>query len=275
MQIGRILVFDDKFLSGNTLLQQVVPALKTAFPGIPVGGGTDAYFAELNRNPPDGGLLDFINFSICPQVHAFDKLTLLENLEAQPHVVESARALLRKPVSIGAISLKQRFNAVATDGNTESSLPETDPRQHTLFSAGWTLGSLRHLAMAGATSLNYYETVGPRGILPRHGGSHGPSPLLHLFQELEGADLPEILSTESSHPLEIDAICLKHVEETKLLIANLGESGIPVLLEGMENRPETCCILREKGWEAIDVNNISEHRITLEANSLYKIIYTI
>ncbi len=181
---SHILVFDPDFLSNSELLNQVVPRLKASFPDIAVGGGTDANFAELNRNPPDPDLLDFISYSICPQIHAFDKLTLLENLEAQPESAKSALSLLGKPVSIAAITLKQRFNAVATDDENESqALPESDPRQHTAFTAGWTLSSIRNLALAGAASLTYFETVGPRGILSRQDSPERNSPL-NLFKEI-------------------------------------------------------------------------------------------
>ena len=54
-------------------------------PGDDVVGGTNAYFAELNRQRP--GIRFPVAFSINPQVHAFDDLSLIENLEAQPETI--------------------------------------------------------------------------------------------------------------------------------------------------------------------------------------------
>jgi len=56
-----------------------------------VGGGTNAYFAELNRERPPISALDFVTYSINPQVHAFDNASLAETLAAQAETVASAR----------------------------------------------------------------------------------------------------------------------------------------------------------------------------------------
>jgi hypothetical protein len=229
VKIRHLLVFDRDFLSSSELLKQVVPGLKALLPDIPVGGGTDANFAELNRNPPDPRLLDFITYSICPQIHAYDNLTLLENLEAQPDSVSSAMSLLDKPVTIGALTLKQRFNAVATDDiNERQAMPESDPRQHTSFTAGWTLGSIRNLATAGAASLTYFETVGPRGILSRQDPPLAHSPLYRLFEEILTGDHLQVIHTKSSHPLEFDGLALQGEKEVRLLLANYTESELSI-----------------------------------------------
>jgi hypothetical protein len=229
VKIRHLLVFDRDFLSSRELLKQVVPGLKTLLPDIPVGGGTDAHFAELNRNPPDQQLLDFITYSICPQIHAFDNLTLLENLEAQSDSVSSAMSLLDKPVTIGALTLKQRFNAVATEDEDEiQALPESDPRQHTSFAAGWTLGSIRNLALAGAASLTYFETVGPRGILSRPDAPLAHSPLYRLFEEILTGNHLHVIHSKSSHPLEFDCLALQGQKEVRLLLANYTESELSI-----------------------------------------------
>ena len=50
----------------------------------------------------------------------------------------------------------------------------SDPRQPSLFAAAFTVGSIAALAQAGAASLTYYETVGPRGVIP--GAAPLPAP---------------------------------------------------------------------------------------------------
>ena len=52
------------------------------------GSGTNAFFAELNRSRPPVDALDFVCWSVNPQLHAFDSTSLAETLEAQ---VKSAR----------------------------------------------------------------------------------------------------------------------------------------------------------------------------------------
>lgn len=254
VHIRQLLVFDQDFLSGKALVENVVPILKAAFPGIPVGGGTDANFAELNRIPPDSDLLDFISYSICPQIHAFDRLTLLENLEAQEESVISAKRMLGKPVSIAAVTLKQRFNAVATDAEDEGqALAEPDPRQHTSFTAGWTLSSIRNLALAGTSTLTYYETVGPRGILSRQDTRAKQSPLYDLFGEILSGNHMQVIQTESSHPLEFDCLALQGQEENLLLLANYTETELSIEVSGVPGIP---------------------HSIILKPSEIYNIAYT-
>jgi D-apionolactonase len=52
-----------------------------------IGAGTNRYFAELNRNRPPRGTGALPVFSLNPQVHAFDELSIMENLEALPWMV--------------------------------------------------------------------------------------------------------------------------------------------------------------------------------------------
>jgi hypothetical protein len=133
-------------------------------------GGTLAHFAELNRCriQPHLGILPC--FSLTPQVHVHDDLSLVENIEAQPDMVASAWGFAGRDVVVSPITLRPRFNAVATTqdlvpGRDEQKDRE-DPRQRTLFCAGWTLASLAALSLAPHVhSLTYYETEGPLGIM--------------------------------------------------------------------------------------------------------------
>lgn len=166
-------------LSDNKLIEQVVPVLRRMFPGARVGTGTDAYFAELNRNRFDACTLDFVSFAVCPQVHAFDNGTLVENLEAQCDVIESAGMLYPgKAVQVSPVTLKQRFNVVAT--GEESPVPAdqlpvpVDERQMSMFAAGWTLGSLASLAKGGTEAVTYYEALGWKGLIQGEGDPEKP-----------------------------------------------------------------------------------------------------
>src|SRR5262249_42243488 len=153
--------------------------------------------------------------SMNPQIHAFDELSLVEALEAQAETVRSANAFCgATPLAVTPITLRPRFNAVATveEAATEATLPwEVDPRQMSLFGAAWTLGSVASLAPTGVESLTYFETTGPRGLLeceerplPAFPSTAGELfPLFHVLAdvcELHGA---EILEAATDDPLSI------------------------------------------------------------------------
>ena len=55
--------------------------------------------------------MDLVCYSINPQVHAFDNLSLIETLSAQPETVKSARQFSNnKFIAVSPITLKMRFN---------------------------------------------------------------------------------------------------------------------------------------------------------------------
>ncbi|NJO70273.1 MAG: hypothetical protein HC830_14200 [Bacteroidetes bacterium] len=169
--VKNIRIFED--LSRHTsekLIDDSLDKLKSIFGEIAIGGGTDAYFAEFNRNRINTSRLDFLTYAVCPQVHAFDNDSLIENFASQADTVESAKALyMGKPVRISPITFKQRFNVVATGEEPPvpaDQLPsQVDVRQVSLFAAGWTLGSLWSLSIAKTMAATYYEATGWRGII--------------------------------------------------------------------------------------------------------------
>lgn len=131
----------------------------------PVAGGTNAYFTELNRNRPPSDSTRGQAYSINPQVHAFDDLSLMETLEAQPVTLTCAREFCQGPLVVGPITLLPRFNPNAT-GDPSAPVPRNDPRQRTGFGAAWTLGSLVVLqGREGLAKLTYHQTTGGAGVL--------------------------------------------------------------------------------------------------------------
>jgi D-apionolactonase len=152
---ARVLVFPKGELSTPA---RWVALARRYFPDVPVGGGTDAYFAELNRGPrPEG--FDVVAWSVNPQVHAGDDLTLIENLEAQAWTVESARALAPSAaLAVTPVTFRPRFNPNAT-GPCDP--PPPDARIGSPFGAVWVLGSLKYLAEAGASSVTFGD-LAPR-----------------------------------------------------------------------------------------------------------------
>ena len=76
-------------------------------PSAKIGSGTNANFTELNRGRPPLQWLDFVCYSINPQVHAFDNSSLVETLEGHVAAIESARQFIGdRALAITPITLK-------------------------------------------------------------------------------------------------------------------------------------------------------------------------
>jgi hypothetical protein len=231
-KVARWIIFHQSEKSTNA---KWVAMARKAFPGAAVGGGTNAYFAELNRGRPDMAALDFVSFSVNPQVHAFDNSSLVENLAAQADAVISARQFAgRKGVVVSPVTFKPRFNPSATGEVVVAPgtlPPQIDPRQMSLFGAAWTLGSIKYLAEGGAQSITYFETSGPRGVLesvegPKYGKLF-PSrinqvyPLYHVLAGVNELAGGEVLPCRSSQPLALDALILRKGTKMRVLVANM------------------------------------------------------
>jgi hypothetical protein len=188
--------------------------------------GTNAYFAELNRNRPEGDGWDAACFSVNPQVHAFDDESVMANASGQFDAVRSAlRFLGGRPVVVSPVTLRPRFNPDAT-GTVEP--PEPDPRQKLPFCAAWTLASLKALTRAGASSVTYFETRGAGGVLD--GDEIYPVfRFLEAAGELAGAD---VLECESSDDSRVAALAFESGGRHRMLIANLTGEPCEIAVEG-------------------------------------------
>lgn len=220
-------------------------------PLIRFGAGTNAYFTELNRGRPPVEVLNYVAYSINPQVHAFDNRSLVETLAAQAQTVESARAFCGAvPIAVTPVTLKPRFNPDATgtaDGPAAGELPpEVDPRQMSLFGAAWTLGSLKYLAESGAEQVTYYETTGWRGVMETEAGSPLPDrfpslpgavfPLYHVLADAGEFVLADVLRVRSERPLQVDALALRRGGRTCVLVANMTAEPQVLRLRGAPGR---------------------------------------
>ena len=204
-------------------------------PDVRLGAGTDAYFAEINRSHPPKDI-EVLCYSVNPQVHASDNLTIVENLEGMEQTVESARLVGQDhPLAIGPVTLRPRFNPNATGPELETTpgdLPaRVDSRQMSLFGAAWTLGTLKALAKQGVYSLTYFETTGRLGVMERE----IDPPLHRRFPSMAGwafplyhvlADAGEfagagVLPWTSGNNLVIEGLGLKKGDRIRILLANL------------------------------------------------------
>jgi hypothetical protein len=280
IKVKYVLVVGKNHLPNDLIFDEVFSELKYIFPAAKIGAGVNAFFAELNRNRPKSEKAEFISFAVCPQIHAFDNSSLVENMEAQKFAVESAQQLFsEKPIFVSPVTLKQRFNVVATSEEPEyksDELPsQVDVRQNSVFAAQWLLGSLKFLAQSGAELVTYFETVGWRGFIQ---GNYNPPvpekfsarkgdiyPVFYLLKELEGFD--EVVFSESNTPISVDGIVLagkdlNGKQKKKLLMANFSNHTKKVKISGI-NTASFCKTLfpninieEENGYFEIPGNQI-------------------
>jgi D-apionolactonase len=236
--------------------------------GFRLATGTNAYFAELNRQRPPRRA--HACYSINPQVHTFDDLSLLETLEAQPSTVESAAQLCDGNLILSPITLRPRFNPNATDPAKQRELPSTattDPRQQTPFCAAWTVGSLAQLMpLDRIESLTFYETTGPRGIMnaqphsrtdeATHAGSENIFPVYTVFEAIAG--IHNVLPVSvSSHAL-VTAFAFQNDQGQSLaLLANPTAEPKPVTLHVVDAELDILKV------DEIDVARTSEAGLTV------------
>jgi len=157
--------------------------------------------------------------------------------------VTSARRLTGGlPVAVGPITFKPRFNPNATGPEPDPDPapdpgelpPQVDPRQMSLFGAGWVLGSLKSLSLAGASSLTYFETTGWRGVMETGGGPPLPArfrslpgsvfPLYHVLADAGDFAGGGVLPIASDDPASLDGLALVHGDRLRVLLANHGPS---------------------------------------------------
>ena len=250
--VALIVLHHDHKATPPDLPANVIPRLRRVLGNdVLMGGGTDAFFAELNRARPAAPQLDFLAFSINPQVHASDVLSLVENLEAQAFAVETARGFAdSKPVTVTPVTLRRRYNPDATSeqpATPPGELPwNVDARQPSLFAAAWTLGSLSYLAGSGAARLTYYETAGMRGVLLGNSSPALPAgfpatpgtvyPMYFVLKEILAFEPSNILPATNNQPLSCAGLVLENRQgRRKLLLANLTAEALRIRNEVVGN----------------------------------------
>jgi len=210
-----------------------------------LGGGTRGWFAEFHRNPPPFTALDFVFFAFCPQVHAADNETMVENLATLEVLSSQARKISNLPVAISPITFRMRFNPNAYRREERTPKLPPDPRQWGLFGALWTAGALKYAALSDA--LTFYELLGPHGmIIPEDirrtlaqetGVEYHFLPLAQVLKEFTPKEGATVLDTKSTNPLAVDALAIQDQEGLLLYVWNYSPQSQNIPVEGVPGEP--------------------------------------
>ncbi len=170
--VARVGAFDPRTHGTTPPLQRALHDAATAVGGLEVVAGTRAHFTELNRTVDlhrswDGPLA----FSVTPQMHDRSRAQVTESLRMLRWVAMSASRLAAgRPLHVGPVTLRPRFNAVATSAVPHLADPDdadaTDPDQHSAAARAWTDAAVRALSVPGVATVTVGEVWGPRGLVP-------------------------------------------------------------------------------------------------------------
>jgi len=179
-----------------------------------IGGGTDGFFTDLNRNRPDF-LGDFVFFSSNPQVHAFDDFSVAETLDIQNLVVENASRFCRNtPVTVSPISWRIR-KPISAKLRTWGGVVDDD-RDRSPFGAAWFLSSYLNLASAGANAVTYsiFDCV-------INENNNSDSPISQIFKLLDTKEDFSVGILHTTAPLWVKAWKLKCEHSEYVCLVNL------------------------------------------------------
>ena len=155
-------------LSDPRLLSAARAALRGAVPEARIGGGASGWFADLNRNRGAISGAEAVSVTLCPQAHARDEATILENLGSLGDIARTARSFAGEAtLHLTPVTLAPRKEP-------------PDPRLAEAFGGGWVSGLLRAASEAGFSTLTLGPAFGPGGVVGPHGYTPAAEALLAL-----------------------------------------------------------------------------------------------
>ncbi|MFK4791218.1 hypothetical protein [Microbacterium sp. ZW T5_56] len=226
----RVAAFDAvEHVSDAAVISRTRAALARVGLDVTVIGGARSHFTELNRERERISRdVDGYAVTLTPLFHTLDTEQLVESLTMQRVIAaQTASYAAGRPVHVGPVALRPRFNNVATSPErlpTRTDLAEgygaaftgaTDDRQATPELAAWTIASAAALAVPTTASVSFFETTGPRGIRAADGT---PRPVLAAISALAALTGAELLHQPAA--AEVWAIGARTAEKTTILVAN-------------------------------------------------------
>ena len=283
VEVARVLVLErqDAFAPAAPItepasLLRARAALAPVVGDVPFAGGSDQFFSDVNRKPPATDGLDAVCFGLCPQVHAADDASLMENLPSLADAIATTRVICPGVgVVVSPVTLASRLGPYPAGEPGPGEPPaDVDLRGHALFGASWTLGAVSWLAGEHPDSITFYETRGPHGIVEGANGapiagvassSGAAYPVLHVLADIGERRDDELIEIESSDPLAVSALALRGGHGLRLLVANHGSLPRAVRIDGLASGSARVRILDETSAE-LAMDDAPGFRATVEVS---------
>lgn len=237
---------------------------RAAFPEVPLGGGSFAYFTELNRKPPPFDRLDFVCHTTCALVHAADDRSVAETIECLPYIVKSGRALFHdKRYRIGPATIGTRTSPFGNEptpnaDNVRVTMTRQDPRQRGLLGAAWHLGYAARMAAGGVDEVILGAAAGDYGLIhhatdlpqPWYDDAGGVFPSYHVMRSLYAASGAVRRDVEISAPREVQGLCFETDRGLHFWVANLAGEERMIAVGGLDSGQAQMTVLDEDNFEA-------------------------
>lgn len=204
---------------------QTAEIVARRLPELSLLGGSNANFAELNRDPPPPQVpLAGLFYAANPQVHDSDDRSVMQSLSAQRDTVLTARRLPgARPVHVTPVTL------------LPAKAIRPDRRQRSLFAAAWLVGSAAALTSGGAASVTWFELDGEFGFSDAEGETLFP--VHHVMREICGWGR-DTVTMICSEPESVVGLGVREQASVAILLANLTCADITVDLGGIHGEVE-------------------------------------
>ena len=229
-------------------------AARRAFPGALIGGGSLAYFTELNCNPPPAPAIDFITHTTCPIIHAADDDSVMETLETLPWIFQSTLHLAGAAAYwLGSTAIGMRHNpygaAPAPNPNHQRvAMAKEDPRQRGLFAAAFYVAYAAKAVQSGVAVLALCDPTGPFGLIATDSMVGQVFPAYHALRWLAQGGYKPLLAVDVNESAGVAALAFTNQEQRVLLIANTTGRVQNVTIAGVDRI--TLAVLDEKSCAA-------------------------
>lgn len=231
------------------LFDALADAASRVLPDAQLVGGARSHFTELNRRRDDlPEALQGIAFALTPQMHATERAQLVESIPIQAAVArDAARIAAGRPLHVGPVTLRSRFNAVATSGPRADVGPTlvagygaehvpgaTDARQASIGLAAWTVASYAAICAGAAAAdagevatVDYFEASGPRGIRD----ANGPFPVASAIAAIAELSGGRLLLPGTALPDAVQLVgAVRPDGSWRVLVGNLSERPVTLVV---------------------------------------------
>lgn len=238
----------------------VAAALGGTGEAVPVGGGSRAHLAELNRgdfgtglgtgsrgmgdshddsgrDAGRAGVWRHVTYGLTPQVHHTDDASILATAPAVGDGFARALGIARGlPVVVGPVTLRPRFNADLAGGDrlpaADAPGPDIDPRQYDALAGVYLAAVVARLT--GATAVTAFRTAGPRGVVTDAGTPTPAARVVAAVTALAGSGLLAVAVTGGEET--VSALAAETPSGGRLLVANTGARAVRLELVGVRAR---------------------------------------